>query len=233
MLGSVWMMLLNLPVSKLEYLQAITESCLCSLCFTEEVHHLLVWICLLDIPVVKVHNCISIWECLASYLIAEDDLFLVVAKHPLYLAIISDDFILHGDVWSVGVVVLVRVLKVILAPVNNGIIELFCSLTHFYILEMYIEIIILSCTNLCWKFKLILSYLRFSWTFFSGLFFNPFKGSCGSAFALQAAIWSTFCFIQCLGEIANALIDLVFYVFEFFVVVVGLLNWILLWWSVR
>ena len=103
-------MFLNLSVGKLEDLQAIWESGLCSLSFTEEVDDLLIRVCLLDVSVVKVYDSISIREGFTSNLIAENNFFLVINKYSLYLTVISDNFTLHIDIWRVIIVILIRVL---------------------------------------------------------------------------------------------------------------------------
>lgn len=100
-------MLFNLLVWKLEHLQTIWISCLSCLCLSKVVHNLLVCVCLLDIAVIEVNNCVAIREGLSTNAIAKNDFFFSINVSTLDFAIIADNLVLNLRVWLFFIMVLV------------------------------------------------------------------------------------------------------------------------------
>lgn len=66
-------MLLNLAVGEFEDLEAICIGRLSGFGLSKIIHNLLVRICLLDVVIVEIDDCIPIWECFSSDAIRKDD----------------------------------------------------------------------------------------------------------------------------------------------------------------
>ena len=75
---SIRQMLLKLVVGEFKNLHGIWEGRLDGLGLREVVDDLLVWECLLDIPIIEVHNRVAIRESFSSDLVCEDYLFLAI-----------------------------------------------------------------------------------------------------------------------------------------------------------
>lgn len=69
-------MLFNLLVRKLKHLQAIIESSLRCLSFSEEINNFLIWECLLDVLIGEVDYHITVWVSLSANTICKDNFFL-------------------------------------------------------------------------------------------------------------------------------------------------------------
>jgi len=120
--GTIQVMFFNLFVGKLEDLEAIRISGLSSLGLTEEVYHLLVVICLLNVSVIKIYNSVSIWEGFTPHFIAEDHFFFAVAENSLDLSVLANNFIFDCHIGSFRIMILIRVLKIVDAPVFSNLI---------------------------------------------------------------------------------------------------------------
>lgn len=75
---SIREMLLDLAVRELEDLESICVGCLSGFGLSEIVDDLLVGICLLDVIVIEVDDCVSIWESFPSYTIRKDDFLFAI-----------------------------------------------------------------------------------------------------------------------------------------------------------
>ena len=91
-------MLLNLIVRELEHLQPIWICRLSSFSLRKVVDYSLVSISLLDIIIVEVYYCISIWEYFSLYPIVKYNLFLAILIDSLNLTIITYDLFNHFHV---------------------------------------------------------------------------------------------------------------------------------------
>ena len=89
-------MLLDLSVWELEHLQAVRESGLSGLGFSEVIHDFLVWIGLFDVVVVEVDYSVAIREHFSLDSVAEDDFLLPIIINSLDFTIMTnwllDDF---------------------------------------------------------------------------------------------------------------------------------------------
>jgi hypothetical protein len=102
----------DLVVCKLEYLEAVRERCLSSLCLCKVVHNLLIRVCLLYIVVIEIHYGVTIREDFPLNSIVEDDLFFAVLIDPLNLTVMSNDLLHHFHIRRILVVVHRRELHV-------------------------------------------------------------------------------------------------------------------------
>lgn len=91
-------MLFNLLIGKFKDLEPIRKSCLSRFSLSEVIDDLGVWICLFDIIVVEVYDCIPIGMSLPSNTIWEYDLFLAIDKSSLNFSVIAHNLLLNRDV---------------------------------------------------------------------------------------------------------------------------------------
>ena len=137
-------MLLYLLVREFEDLEAICVGRLGGLGLSEVVNDLLIRECLLDVAVVEVDDCVTIWEGLSAHSIAEDDFLLAVEVRPLYLAVIANNLILHFGVLHLFVVVCIWELHfIVFLLVLDVICTLFvCLSIHMWRLIIFVLLLV-------------------------------------------------------------------------------------------
>ena len=90
LLGLIREMLFNLAVAKFKDLKLVREGSLRCLCLGEEVDNFSVLECLLDVLVVEVNYCVSIWEGLTLDTVVENYFFLAILIDALDLTIVAN-----------------------------------------------------------------------------------------------------------------------------------------------
>ena len=106
-------MLFYLLVSELKHLHSIREGRLCCLGLSKVVHHLLIWISLLYVIVVKVDYGVAVWEDFPLYPVVKDYFFLPIFIQTLDLSIISNDLLYNLHVLWTLIMILLRKLHFI------------------------------------------------------------------------------------------------------------------------
>lgn len=99
-------MLLNLLVRELEDLESVSVGSLRRLCLGEVVHDLLVGEGLLDVAVVEVNDCVSVWEGFSADTVAEDYFLLAIEVGSLDLAVVAYDLVLYFGVFGLLIVII-------------------------------------------------------------------------------------------------------------------------------
>lgn len=103
--SSVWEMLLNLSIRKLKDLKPIRESALGSFGLCKIVDYLLIWVGLLNVVIIEIDDCVTIWESLSLDPIVEYNFFLAIFIYALDLSISSDMLLNHFHVAGVSIMV--------------------------------------------------------------------------------------------------------------------------------
>lgn len=111
--------------------------CLCRLSLSKIVNNLLVWIRLLNIVIVKINNCVAIWESLSAHSIAKDYFLLAIEVGALHFTIVADDLVLYLSVWLLLVVVLMREF-------------------HLVVLFLVFEVLLIAISWQIWRFLIII-----------------------------------------------------------------------------
>lgn len=168
-------MLFDLIIAKFKYLKSIRESSLGCFGFSKVIYHFLIREGLLNIIIVKVYNCVSIWECLSSDTIAKYYLFFTIQVCSLDLTIVSNNLVLY--ICIIWIIIMI-------------------DMRHFHFKIIFLFALGSLIFYIIFLFLVILNILFIVHDFFNLIFILfEFHESCCLFYLLFWVIWLFFLFI--------------------------------------